>query len=51
MNRLLDPKFKYRPSFATNVRKTFERFRKQQQQRADEQAAKVKPLPQRKEKA
>lgn len=27
---LLDPKFQYRPSFDTSVRRTFERIRRQQ---------------------
>jgi hypothetical protein len=32
MKRILDSSFRYRASFATDVRKTFERVRKQQQQ-------------------
>lgn len=31
MKRILDSSFRYRASFATDVRKTFERVRKQQE--------------------
>ncbi|HEY3076933.1 MAG TPA: hypothetical protein VGJ74_17315 [Burkholderiales bacterium] len=31
MKRILDPEFRYRPSFDTNVRETFERARREQQ--------------------
>lgn len=55
MKRILDSSFKYRASFATDVRKTFERVRRQQQQereakaRADAEATKnVEPLKKRK---
>jgi len=37
MKHILDSSFRYKPSFDTDVRKTFERIRKQQQQ-AREQA-------------
>lgn len=30
MKHILDSKFQYRPSFATDVRKTFERVRREQ---------------------
>jgi hypothetical protein len=32
MKRILDPEFRYRPSFATDVRETFERIRREQRQ-------------------
>ena len=32
MKHILDSSFRYKPSFDTDVRKTFERIRKQQQQ-------------------
>ena len=38
MKRILDPTFRYRPSFATNVRETFERVRREQQRTAGGQA-------------
>ena len=31
MKRILDPEFRYRPSFDTNVRETFEKARREQQ--------------------
>jgi len=31
MKRILDPRFRYVPSFETDVRKTFERLRREQQ--------------------
>ena len=31
MKSVFDPSFKYRPSFETDVRKTFEKFRREQQ--------------------
>jgi hypothetical protein len=31
MTNILDPKFQYTPSYATNIRKTFERVRAAQQ--------------------
>ena len=38
MKHILDSSFRYKPSFDTDVRKTFERVRKQQQDRAREQS-------------
>lgn len=38
MKRILDPSFRYRPSFATDLRKTFERVRRERQARASEGA-------------
>lgn len=38
MKHILDSSFRYKPSFDTDVRKTFERIRKQQQTQAREQA-------------
>jgi hypothetical protein len=38
MKRILDSAFQYRPSFATDVRKTFERARREQR---DERHAKA----------
>jgi len=38
MKHILDSNFRYKPSFDTDVRKTFERARKQQQAQAREQA-------------
>ena len=32
MKRILDPDFRYRPSFATDVKETFDRIRREQQQ-------------------
>jgi hypothetical protein len=43
MKHILDSTFRYKPSFDTDVRKTFERVRKQQQAQAREQS---KPNPQ-----
>lgn len=34
MKHILDTSFRYRPSFDTNVRKTFERIRREQQKAA-----------------
>jgi hypothetical protein len=42
MKHILDSSFRYKPSFDTDVRKTFERIRKQQQAQEREQA---KPNP------
>ena len=39
MKRILDPSFRYRPSFATDLRKTFDRVRRERQARAREGAA------------
>jgi hypothetical protein len=38
MKHILDSSFRYKPSFDTDVRKTFERIRKQQQAQARDQA-------------
>ena len=38
MKHILDSEFRYRPSFDTDVRKTFERVRRQQQARAQDEA-------------
>jgi len=37
MKHILDSEFRYRPSFDTDVRKTFEKVRRQQQVREREQ--------------
>jgi hypothetical protein len=38
MRHIFDPSFRYRPSFDTDLRKTFERVREQQQAQAREKA-------------
>lgn len=38
MKHILDSSFRYKPSFDTDVRKTFERVRKQQQAQARDQS-------------
>jgi hypothetical protein len=38
MKHILDSDFQYRPSFATDVKKTFEKIRRQQQARERPQA-------------
>ena len=43
MKHILDSSFRYKPSFDTDVRKTFERARKQQQAQAREEQAKASP--------
>ena len=48
MKHILDSDFRYRPSFDTDVKKTFEKIRRQQQQAREQQLAKdrqVKVLP------
>lgn len=35
MKRILDPAFQYRPSYDTDVRATFERARREREQRND----------------
>ena len=37
MKHILDSSFRYKPSFDTDVRRTFERIRKQQQPKAREE--------------
>jgi hypothetical protein len=45
MKRILDPEFRYRPSYATDVRETFERARREADQRKQTQPeATEKPL-------
>ena len=39
MKHILDSDFRYRPSFDTDVKKTFEKIRRQQQQEKEEQQA------------
>ena len=39
MKHILDADFRYRPSFDTDVRKTFEKARRQQQAREREESA------------
>jgi hypothetical protein len=45
MKHILDSEFRYRPSFDTDVRKTFEKARRQQQVREREQEATATPEP------
>ena len=40
MKHILDSDFRYRPSFDTDVKKTFEKIRRQQQQAREQQAKK-----------
>ena len=40
MKHILDSDFRYRPSFDTDVKKTFEKVRRQQQQAKEQQQAK-----------
>ena len=40
MKHILDSDFRYRPSFDTDVKKTFEKIRRQQQQVKEQQQAK-----------
>ena len=42
MKHILDSDFRYRPSFDTDVKKTFEKIRRQQQQAKEQQAQKSK---------
>ena len=46
MKHILDSDFRYRPSFDTDVRKTFEKIRRQQsvQQAREREEAKEKPV-------
>ncbi len=41
MKRILDPAFRYRPSFATDVRETFAKARREQEQKLAQEAASV----------
>jgi hypothetical protein len=43
MKHILDSDFRYRPSFDTDVRKTFEKVRRQQQQVRGREEAKAEP--------
>jgi hypothetical protein len=43
MKHILDASFRYKPSFDTDVRKTFERVRRQQQEKARSEASKHNP--------
>ena len=45
MKHILDSDFRYRPSFDTDVKKTFEKIRRQQQQAKEQQLAKAKAHP------
>lgn len=44
MKRILDTGFQYRPSYETNIRRTFERVRRQLQQKNNAAAQAAKPL-------
>ena len=44
MKHILDSDFRYRPSFDTDIKKTFEKVRRQQQAK-EQQLAKTKPHP------
>ena len=41
---ILDRSFRYRPSFATDVRKTFERIRRENQAAAEAKVVQLSPL-------
>ncbi len=43
MKHIFDSSFRYRPSFATDVRKTFEAARRRQRERARDGEAKANP--------
>jgi len=43
MKHILDSDFRYRPSFDTDVRRTFEKVRRQQQVRERDQTTKTEP--------
>ena len=45
MKHILDSDFRYRPSFDTDIKKTFEKIRRQQQQVKEQQLAKAKAHP------
>ena len=42
MKHILDSDFRYRPSFDTDIKKTFEKIRRHQQQAKEQQLAKTK---------
>lgn len=45
MRHIFDPKFRYKPSFATDVKKTFEKIRRRQQKTEEpEKKENVVPL-------
>jgi hypothetical protein len=45
MKHILDSAFHYRPSFDTDVRKTFEKIRRQQQARERDESRAAAPAP------
>ena len=45
MKHILDSDFRYRPSFDTDVRKTFEKARRTQQQARERDEAQIAPEP------
>jgi len=45
MKHILDSDFRYRPSFDTDVKRTFEKIRRQQQQAKEQQAKDQKAKP------
>jgi hypothetical protein len=45
MKHILDSDFRYRPSFDTDVRKTFEKARRTQQQSRERDEAQIAPEP------
>ena len=45
MKHILDSDFRYRPSFDTDVRKTFEKVRRQQQQPREREQPQAEPQP------
>lgn len=44
MKSILDPSFRYTPAVKTDIRKTFARIRREQEQAATSKASNVKPL-------
>ncbi len=44
MKRITDKSFRYVPAAATDIKKTFERVRREQRKNAAEAAVKVQPL-------
>ena len=45
MKHILDKGFKYTPALDTDIRRTFDRLKREQQKRAREKAEKVTQLP------